>query len=79
MALLHKTGMGITMHRRSAKLDSFECREATLASGTAVHLVVIYRPPPSKANRSSDKKFLDKFATYLDSHTDTKHLVIVGD
>ena len=69
------------MHRRSAKFDLFECLEATLTSGTAVHLVVIYRPPPSKANRFSDKKFLDEFVTYmyLDSHTDTKHLVIVGD
>ena len=75
---LYKTDIGITIHRRSAKFDSFECFAATLTSGTAVHLVVIYRPLPSKANRSSDKKFFDEFATYLESHTDTKHLVIVG-
>ena len=67
------------MYIQLAKFDSFECVEATLTSGTAVHLVVIHCPPPSKANRSSDKKFIDEFATYLESHTDTKHLVIVDD
>ena len=79
MALLYKTGIIITMHGRSAKFDSDECLEATLRSATAVHLVVIYCLPPSKANRSSDKKFLDESTTYLESHTDTKHLVTVSD
>ena len=37
VVLLYKTDICITMHRRPAKFDAFECREADLTRGTAVH------------------------------------------
>ena len=79
VALVFRAGMSIVVRQRSVFFDSFECLEVTLTSGTVAHLSVIYHPPPSRANQSSDRIFLKDFASFLDGHTDTKHLIFVGD
>ena len=75
VALVFRAGMSIVVRQRSVFFDSFECLEVTLTSGSVAHLSIIYRPPPSRANQSSDGIFLKDFASFLDGHTDTKHLL----
>ena len=79
VALVLRTRMFIVVRQRSVFFDSFGCLEVTLTSGSVAHLSIIYRPPPSRVNQSSDGNFLKDFASFLDGHTDTKHLVLVGD
>jgi hypothetical protein len=60
---------------------SFECLEATLTYGSSpIHLMIVYRPPPSKKNGFTKKQFLNEFTEFLDVHTShAGKLIIAGD
>ncbi len=60
---------------------SFESIEASIATSKShVHLVVVYRPPPSKKNKLTVASFLAEFTSYLETIVLTPgHLLIMGD
>ena len=57
--------------------SSFECIKLTIKSKT---LLCVYRPPPSRVNKSSHSIFREEFQNLLDSHTlQGEDLTIFGD
>ncbi len=65
----------------SPSTSSFEHMVCDITTGkVALRLVVIYRPPPSKVNKSTPASFLMEFYTLLESlPTHPGHLIIAGD
>ncbi len=64
-----------------SKFDSFEYMNFSISvSTTTIHLVIIYRPPPSTKNRLTPEIFFIEFATFLEEILITSgNLVILGD
>ena len=67
VATMHKSNIKMTS-KSSWKAKSFENIEVTLSSSSTVKLVVIYRPPPSKRNKSTVGLFLSEFQDFLQQH-----------
>ena len=66
--------------KSSWKAKSFDNIEVTLSSSLTVKLVVIYRPPPSKRNKSTVGLFLSEFQDFLQHHViKSRNILIVGD
>ena len=70
-----------TKMNRGPAFKTFEHMDVSLSCGSdTVRLVLIYRPPPSKANRCTANMFMDEFATLLDSLTLAPgRLLLAGD
>ena len=79
VALLRKRNMKLAS-KSSWKAKSFENIEVTLTASSTVKLAVIYRPPPSKRNKSTVGLFVTEFQDFLEHHTVTsQNILIVGD
>ena len=79
VAIMHKSNIKMTS-KSSWKAKSFENIELTLSSSLTVKLVVIYRPPPSKRNKSTVGLFLSEFQDFLQHHMiKSRNILIVGD
>ena len=66
--------------KSSWKAKSFENIEVTLTASSTVKLTVIYRPPPSKRNKSTVGLFMTEFQDFLEHHTvKSQNILIVGD
>ena len=78
VAIMHKSNIKMTS-KSSWKAKSFENIEVTLSSSSTVKLVVIYRPPPSKRNKSTVGLFLSEFQDFLQHHMiKSRNILIVG-
>ena len=65
--------------KSSWKAKSFENIEVTFISSSTVKLVVTYRPPPSKRNKSTVGRFLSEFQYFLQHHViKSRNILIVG-
>ena len=79
VALLHKCNMKLAS-KSSWKAKSFENIEVTLTASSTVKLAVIYRPLPSKINKSTVGLFMTEFQDFLEHHTvKSQNILIVGD
>ena len=59
---------------------SFERLDCAVTAETAYRLLLIYRPPPSKANGLTLTQFLTKFGGYLAAYaTYAGNIMIAGD
>ena len=67
VAILHKSNIKMAS-KSSQKTNLFENMELTLSASSTVKLTVIYRPPPSKRNKSTVGLFLSKFQDFLQHH-----------
>ncbi|KAI0235841.1 hypothetical protein LSAT2_013614 [Lamellibrachia satsuma] len=67
IAILHKSNIKMAS-KSSWKTNSFENMEVTLSASSTVKLAVIYRPPPSKRNKSTIGLFLSEFQDFLQHH-----------
>ena len=66
--------------KSSWKAKSFENIECTLTASSTVKLAVVYRPPPSKINKSTVGLFMTEFQDFLEHHTvKSQNILIVGD
>ena len=70
--LLCKRNMKL-VSKSSWKAKSFENIEVTLTASSTVKLAVIYRPPPSKRNKSTVGLFMTEFQDFLEYHTAKVH------
>lgn len=80
VAILHKSNIKISS-TSTWKAKSLESMIATLnASCASVKLVVIYRPPASKKNRSTLTQFRREFQDFLQDHLlRSDNIIVVGD
>ena len=79
VALLYKCNLKLAS-KYSWKAKSFENIEITLTALSTVNLAVIYRPPPSKRNKSTVGLFMTELQDFLDHHTiKSQNTIIVGD
>ena len=79
VALLYKSNMKLAS-KSSWKAKSFENIEVTLTASSTVKLAVVYRPPPSKRNKSTVGLFMTEFQDFLKRHTvKSQNILIVGD
>jgi exonuclease III len=71
---------GITIKQvKTSTFNSFECLQVLLVLSETINLAIIYRPPPSKANRLTDKQFYEEFAVFLGNNVEANNFVVVGD
>ena len=64
----------------SWKAKSIENIEVTLTASSTVKRAVVYRPPPSKINKSMVGLFMTEFQDFLEHHTvKSQNILIVGD
>ena len=79
IAILHKSNTKMAS-KSSWKTNSFENMEVTLSASSTVKLAVIYRPPPSKRNKSTIGLFLSEFQDFLQHHVvKSQNTLILGD
>ena len=79
VALLYKSNMKLAA-KSSWKAKSFENIEVPLTASSTVKRAVIYRPPPSKRNKSTVGLFMTEFQDFLEHHTvKSQNILIVGD
>lgn len=79
IAILHKSNIKMAS-KSSWKTNSFENMEVTLSASSTVKLAVIYRPPPSKRNKSTVGLFLSEFQDFLQHHVvKSQNTLILGD
>ena len=79
VALLYKCDMKLAS-KSSWKAKSFENIEVTLTASSTMKLAVIYRPLPSKRNKSTVGLFMTEFQDFLEHHTvKSQNILIVGD
>ena len=80
VGVLIRNSLSVT---KQPKLDasSFESIDLSIkAVSTCIHLLVIYRIPPSKKNKLSPAMFLEEFSKLLENvSTSSGQLIIVGD
>ena len=81
VAVIYKREVNLEVKPKTFATKSFEFMEATVISGsTSIHLIIVYRPPPSKVNKLTPNMFFQEFADFLESQTLTKgQLLLVGD
>ena len=80
VALLFKKSLSLKM-KPTKRYSSFELIDTTMKfSATLLRIIVVYRPPPSKANGLTDELFFSEFTTYLEQlSTDYGKVLITGD
>ena len=79
IAILRKSNIKMAS-KSSWKTNSFENMEVTLSASSTVKLAVIYRPPPSKRNKSTVGLFLSEFQDFLQHHVvKSQNTLILGD
>jgi hypothetical protein len=80
VAIMHRDSIHLTV-QPPYKTKSFESLEAMLTiSSTSVRLVILYRPPPSKVNKTTKVQFTEDFSTYLETLScSSGKLIIAGD
>ena len=80
VALVYKSSMKLSSWK-PLHFNSFEATLATLLyHGISIKLVILYRPPPNKKNRSTTQQFLSEFGNLLEQFSSCdSHLFIVGD
>ena len=78
VAILHKSNINMKS-KSSWKTKSLENMEVTLSASSTVKLAVIYRPPPSKGNKSTDGLFLSEFQDFLQHHMVTSQNTLILD
>ena len=81
VAILHKTNLRVDTKSSFGGADSFEHCEILFKTGSAcLNVVVFYRPPPSKKNKLTSKKFFDEFTVFLqDRLSSAGDFLLVGD
>ena len=81
LAILSSEELKLQESKYNLKFKSFECLNTILSlNSTCVHIVLIYRPPPSKRNKLKPGDFLHEFSLLLeDIVTSPGHLLVLGD
>ena len=66
VALLFKKSLSLKMNP-TKRYSSFKLIDTTMKfSATSLQIIVVYHPPPSKANGLTDELFFSEFTTYLE-------------
>jgi len=81
VAILYKANLEICMVKTQEKFRSFEYMEVLLKSKSICYrIIILYRPPPSKANGLKNSIFFEEFPGFIDSKSiESGHFVVVGD
>jgi hypothetical protein len=81
VGVLFKAGFKYKLVEKTFRPTSFEYMEVIIYThGTPLHLIVLYRPPPSVKNKLTVGLFCDEFTSFLEDKVSTPgRLCIVGD
>ena len=66
VGIIYKNSLDIRVVSHDSSFSSFEHTEHLLKLCTWIRLIVIYRPPPSSANRLTVAQFLEEFSIFLE-------------
>ena len=80
VAAIMRSNLNVHVDKRGT-FSSFEHMDLNiLADKCLIHLILIYRPPPSNKNGNSVKMFMNEFSTFLESAIIAPgRLIILGD
>jgi exonuclease III len=82
IAILYKDGLKITIVSPHIETTSFENMECTLdiKDQSPLHIIIIYRPPPSEKNKFTYQMFHNEFSEFLDAQVLSRgRLLLIGD
>jgi hypothetical protein len=82
IGLMYRTGLDVAADNRSfnRQFASFEYQMVIIKSNVLLRLIILYRPPQSKKNKSTEEQFIEEFETLLgDLSLLSGHLLITGD
>ncbi len=79
IAIISKTQLGLRLHSLNTETVTFE-HASILDPNNGVHYIIVYRPPPSKANHFTQTAFFEEFDDFLQEVSLLPgKLIILGD
>ena len=81
VAVITRTNLNVKINAAPA-FKTFEYMDINIRSSSAelIHLIAVYRPPPSSKNKCTTNEFMTEFSSLLETViTKPGHLLIVGD
>ncbi|MCK5882742.1 MAG: hypothetical protein KAG61_03570, partial [Bacteriovoracaceae bacterium] len=81
VAIIYRQNIQLKRVASTNMFSSFEHIEVVVkVKSDHIRIVSIYRPPPTKANKHTNRQFFEEFSTYCDHLASTSgRLVLVGD
>ena len=81
IAIMFKSALSDSISMHPLPFDSFESVELRLSNdSTSVSVICLYRPPPSKRNKLSNKMFFEEFPTLVSEYSHARRdLAFIGD
>ena len=81
IAIMFKSALSDSISMHPLPFNSFESVELRLSNdSTSVSVICLYRPPPSKQNKLSNKMFFEEFPTLVSEYSHARRdLAFIGD
>ena len=81
IAIMFKSALSDSISMHPLPVNSFESVELRLSNdSTSVSVICLYRPPPSKQNKLSNKTFFEEFPTLVSEYSHARRdLAFIGD